>query len=240
MVPSAFDMWVIATILVRSVSSFSNSSIRKLPSSSTGAHLITAPWRSRRKCQGTMLEWCSMIESTISSPARDAFAPERIGDQIDRLGGVAREDDLLVPLGVEEGADLLARALVGLGRRVGEIMQAAVDVGVFGRVGVLQAVEHGLRLLRRGGVVEIDERLAVDLHRQRGKVRADAVHVVGAIGDCGMHRFHAFITLVPPAIAAVASISASRRPACSMPSIASPMNAWISSASASFGGCRGR
>ena len=55
-VPSTFDMWVIATILVRGVRSFSNSSIRKLPSSSTGAHLITAPWRSRRKCQGTMFE----------------------------------------------------------------------------------------------------------------------------------------------------------------------------------------
>ena len=67
-VPSMLDMCVIATILVRGVSSFSNSSIRKLPSSSTGAHLITAPWRSRRKCHGTMLEWCSMIESTISSP----------------------------------------------------------------------------------------------------------------------------------------------------------------------------
>ena len=67
-VPSMLDMCVIATILVRGVKSFSNSSMRKLPSSSTGAHLITAPWRSRRKCHGTMLEWCSMIESTISSP----------------------------------------------------------------------------------------------------------------------------------------------------------------------------
>ena len=34
-----------------------------------GAHLMTAPCLSRRKCQGTMFEWCSMIESTISSPA---------------------------------------------------------------------------------------------------------------------------------------------------------------------------
>ena len=33
----------VATILVRGPSSFSNSSIRKLPSSSIGAHLITAP-----------------------------------------------------------------------------------------------------------------------------------------------------------------------------------------------------
>ena len=68
-VPSTFDMWVIATILVRGVNSFSYSSTRKLPASSTGAHLITAPRRSRRKCQGTMFEWCSMIERMISSPS---------------------------------------------------------------------------------------------------------------------------------------------------------------------------
>jgi len=45
-----------ATSLVFDVRSFSNSSIRKLPSSSTGAHFSTAPLRSRRKCHGTMLE----------------------------------------------------------------------------------------------------------------------------------------------------------------------------------------
>ena len=45
-----------ATILVRGPSSFSNSSMRKLPSSSIGAHLMTAPCRSRWKCQGTILE----------------------------------------------------------------------------------------------------------------------------------------------------------------------------------------
>ena len=82
MVPSAFDICVIATSLVRRVSSFSNSSIRKLPSSSTGAHLITAPWRSLRKCQGTMLEWCSMIEMTISSPALMFGSPQ---DEATRL-----------------------------------------------------------------------------------------------------------------------------------------------------------
>ena len=36
--------------------------------SEIGAHFSTAPFRSRRKCHGTMLEWCSMIDSTISSP----------------------------------------------------------------------------------------------------------------------------------------------------------------------------
>ena len=45
-----------------------------------------------------------------------------------------------------------------------------------------------LRLLRRGGVVEIDQRLAVDLHGQDREIRADAGDVVGAVGHRGMHR----------------------------------------------------
>src|ERR1700731_2317340 len=133
MVPSAFDICVIATSLVREVSSFSNSSIRKLPSSSTGAHLITAPWRSLRKCQGTMLEWCSMIEITISSPA--AMFGSR---------------------GVEKFCDFGAAALIGFGRGIGEVMQAAMHVGVFGFVGFRHALEHRIGLLRGCGVVEID------------------------------------------------------------------------------------
>ena len=43
MVPSTFDMWVMATILVRGVSSASNSSSRNSPSSEIGAHFRTAP-----------------------------------------------------------------------------------------------------------------------------------------------------------------------------------------------------
>ena len=37
-----------------------------------------------------------MIESTISSPGLDALAAERVGDEVDRLGGVAGEDDLFL------------------------------------------------------------------------------------------------------------------------------------------------
>ena len=112
----------------------------------------------------------------------DALAAERIGDEIDRLGGVAGEDDLFLAPGIEEGRDFLARALVGLGRLVGEIMQAAMHIGVLRRIGLVQAVEHGARLLRRGRVVEIDQRLAINLHRQDRKIRADAVDVIGAVG----------------------------------------------------------
>ena len=181
-VPSTFDMWVMATILVRGVISFSNSSRRKLPSSSTGAHLITAPLRSRRKCQGTMLEWCSMIERMISSPSPIAMRPKRIRHQVVGLRGRLGEDDLVDRPGVEELAHGLARALEGFRRRVGHEVQAAMDVGVARLHGVHHGVDHRARLLRRGGVVEIDQRLAVDLLRQDRELRPDRFDVVGCKG----------------------------------------------------------
>jgi hypothetical protein len=66
-------------------------------------------------------------------------------------------------------------------------MQPAMHVGVLRGVGQIQPIEHGLRLLRRGGVVEIDERLAVNLGGEDGEIRADAVHVVSAVGHRFMH-----------------------------------------------------
>ena len=117
----------------------------------------------------------------------DALAPERVGDKIDGLGGVAGEDDLFLAGGIEEGRDFLARAFVGFGRLVGEIVQAAMHVGVLRRVGAIEPIEHRPRLLRRSGVVEVDQRLAIDLRRQDREIRADAVDVVGAVGQCVMH-----------------------------------------------------
>jgi hypothetical protein len=68
-VPSAFDIWVIATSFVRGVRPSRNPRWKRAESS-TGTQTSFAPCRSRMKCHGTMLEWCSMIESTISSPGR--------------------------------------------------------------------------------------------------------------------------------------------------------------------------
>ncbi len=107
-------------------------------------------------------------------------------------------------------------------------MQAAVHVGVLLGIGLVEAVEHGLRLLRRGGVVEIDQRLAVDLHRQRGEVRADAVDVKEPLVTAGCMRHSRDLI---QSIAAF--ISASRIGSLPISSITSPMKAWINSASAS-------
>ncbi|MNR37027.1 hypothetical protein D3C85_1550110 [compost metagenome] len=68
MVPSTFDMWVTATILVLGPRSSAKASMSSEPSSLIGAHFSTAPLRSRSRCHGTMLEWCSISVTMISSP----------------------------------------------------------------------------------------------------------------------------------------------------------------------------
>src|SRR6185437_13708749 len=148
-----------------------------------------------------------------------------------RLGGVAGEDYFFFLLRIQKSAHGLSRALVSFGRFVGEIMQAAMHVGVLLRIGLLQPVEHLARLLRRGRVVEIDQRLAIDLERQRRKIRADFGDIVGAIADRRMRAHHRL-----PSHLSAANISALRAPSCTTSSNTSSMKACTSNASASFSG----
>ena len=57
----------------------------------------------------------------------------------------------------------LARRLEIVGSGVGEIVQPAMHVGVFVVGRLVHALDDLPRLLRRGGVVEVDELLAVRL-----------------------------------------------------------------------------
>ena len=53
-----------------------------------------APFSSQSICHGTMLEWCSSAGIRISSPADSVARPKVCGDEVDRLGRAAHEDDL--------------------------------------------------------------------------------------------------------------------------------------------------
>ena len=92
---------------------------------------------------------------------------------------------------IDEASHLDARAFVFVGGALAQRMDAAMDVGVDVRVVALQRIDHRLRLLRGGGIVEIDQRLAVHRLAQDGKILAPA-------GDIACHcdwreqyfRFH--------------------------------------------------
>ena len=96
----------------------------------------------------------------------------------------SRKNDFVGRSGVEEGAHFFARGLIGVGRGIGEIMQAAMDIGVFVLIGMVHALDHRARLLRRGGIVEIDQRLAIGSFGQDREIRADACDVVACAASC--------------------------------------------------------
>ncbi len=107
----------------------------------------------------------------------DVVAAPALRDQVDAFGGSANEDDLFGGARVEEPLHLGARLFVGLRGALAKLMHAAVDVGAIHFVELDDGVDDGARLLRGGGVIEIDERLAVDGLLEDGEILADLLDV---------------------------------------------------------------
>ena len=98
--------------------------------------------------------------------------------QVDGLGGAACEDDFGRGAGVEESAHALACCFVQLGGLLAEVVHASVHVGVGVEVLAAHGVEHRQRLLRGGGIVEVNQRAAMHLPREYGEVAAYDVDVI--------------------------------------------------------------
>lgn len=85
---------------------------------------------------------------------------EGVGGEVERLGGVLGEDDVL-GLRTDEPRDALARTLVCRGRLFGERVRPAVRRRVEALVEVAFGIEDLHRLVRRRSGVEVDERCTV-------------------------------------------------------------------------------
>ena len=110
----------------------------------------------------------------------EAGPPPARRDEVDAFGRAAHKDDLARRCGLEKRPGFLPRLLVLGGRALAQVVDAAVDVGVLRRVVALEAIDDRAGFLARGGVVEIDERLAVGGGGEDGEVRAQACGVEGA------------------------------------------------------------
>ena len=107
-------------------------------------------------------------------------ARPRVREQVDRLGDVLGEDDL-VGAGAPRNRATLARGFVRRGGLLRDGVDAPVDVGVVGAVVLVHRVDDRGGLLRRRRGVEVDETLAVDLPFEDREVGLDARDVeVGA------------------------------------------------------------
>ena len=98
------------------------------------------------------------------------FSAPRLRDQIDALGRAAGKHDLLCIGGPEIIRDPLPRSFVGFGRARAQLVQAAMHIGVGVLVILPQNFEHRARLLRRRGVVEINQGPAMDALAQDGEI----------------------------------------------------------------------
>ncbi len=121
--------------------------------------------------------------------ARAQAAPgEGRGHQVDALGGAAGPDHLLARGRVDEAAHRVARALEGAGGTIAQRVRAAVHVGIDLAVVGRDRLDHRHRLLRGRGVVEVDQRLAVDLLREDRELGAQAPGIEGRNGGCTGRR----------------------------------------------------
>jgi hypothetical protein len=99
---------------------------------------------------------------------------EGVGHQVVGLGGVLGEHHLVAVRRADEAGDGVAGRLVAVGRLLAQRVHAAVHVAVVLLHEAPLGVEHLRRLVRGRGVVEVDERVAVDLagqHREVGSAR---------------------------------------------------------------------
>src|SRR5262249_41309229 len=107
----------------------------------------------------------------------DEFAAVTLRDEVDAFGRAARVNDLMRLGRVDEPLNPDARVFVFARRQLAQIMHAAMDVGVLRGVVVIDRVDHGLRLLRGRGAVQIDQRASVYLLSEDRKIFADLVDV---------------------------------------------------------------
>src|ERR1700712_580166 len=119
-VPSTFDWWVKATTLVRELISWSMLDRSSRKSSVSENHRIVA------RTDGKAPERAVKTAPAARSGGTNRRISQRIGDQIDGLGGVLGEDQFFRPTGADEGSGALSRAFVEVGGLFGQRVGAAV------------------------------------------------------------------------------------------------------------------
>ena len=110
-----------------------------------------------------------------------------LGDEVDRICGSGREDDFLCGFGADVVGNLSPGAFVGFGGQLGQMVRPAVDVGVVVREVFALSLDDGQGLLGTGGIVEVDQRLAVDAPVEDRKVASNAFGQ-GRIGHFNRNR----------------------------------------------------
>ena len=100
----------------------------------------------------------------------DVVEAVTIGDEVEGLSGILREDDLSILVRVDEFSNLCPRALVDVRCLDTKLIGTPVRVGIAAAVVAADSSDDRIGLLRGGAVVEVNYRLAVHSLIQYRKV----------------------------------------------------------------------
>ena len=114
------------------------------------------------------------------------------------IGGATGEDDFPLFARIEEMLQLAAGSLVFSRGGFRQVVHATVDVGMLSSLIMHQAIDHLLRHLAGCRIVEIDQRISLDLKFEYRKIRANAFDVErrtepGLQG--GLYNIHCSVSL---------------------------------------------
>src|SRR5690606_20078589 len=153
-------------------------------------------------------------------------ARKTVRHQIDALGSALGENHLLARRRIDEALHGVAHVFQTLCRALAQRMYAAMHIGVVLFVVVTDRVDHRLRLLRGGAVVEINQRTTVHGLMQRRELRAQRFDIEGRYGGC-VHRQTSALGKAAISCSAKKSFSVglpvSSSPALRKPSVSSAM-----------------
>ena len=122
------------------------------------------------------------------------FLAPRLRHQIDTFGGPTGEHDLICAGCPEVVCHPLPRFFIRFCRPRTQLVQPTMDVGVLVLVITAEYIEHGLRLLRGRGVVEIDQWITMSPLAQDREIPADSRPIYDLTGNlvhiliCSAHR----------------------------------------------------
>ena len=100
-----------------------------------------------------------------------------VGDHVDALGGAGIQNDLILIGNAEKPRNRAAHGFVFFGRQIAEVMQPAMHIGIFVAIGGCDGINYHLRLLRRGPIIKVNQRLAIHFSCKNRKVGANFLYI---------------------------------------------------------------
>ena len=114
---------------------------------------------------------------------------ERRSHEINRLCGASCEHDLLNLPSIDKPTHLLTCRLMQIRRLLTQIMHPTMHIGIHIDILIPHRIQHTQRFLRCCSIVEIYQRLLINLSQQNGEILPYLIDIVHSISFLSLYIF---------------------------------------------------